>query len=60
MIARRGPKYTKKGKNLRPKARTERPKCGARKETEPPQPVATTARPWWTPRPVGAATIRPW
>ena len=41
----RGPKYPKKGKNPWPKAKYQKtPKRGARNETEPPQPVATTAR----------------
>ena len=65
--SKKGPKIPQeRQKTCGPRRRTERPKRGARKETEPSQPVATTARPFWTPRPVVAATVwpcwapRPW
>jgi len=49
----RGPKDPRKGKTRGPRRNTERPKRGAQGKTtgQPPQ---------WPPRPVVAATVRPW
>jgi len=57
MIPRRGPKYPKKGKNLRPKAKNQEDQnaaFGGNQATT--TAVGTTAWTWWTQRAVVATT----
>ena len=57
----RGPKYPKKGKNPRPKAKILEDQNAAHgKQNRAATTVGTTASPCWPPLPVVAATVRPW